>query len=145
MSQRLHVVTLGVRDLDRARRFYVEGLGWEPTLDVPGEVVFIQVAPGVLLGLWDAAEMEADYGGAPVGTGAAAVSLAHNVGSDEEVAAFLDRAVAAGARVLKPAQRASWGGVHGHFEDPCGFRWEVAHNPGLVVADDGTVRIGPGT
>ncbi len=138
---RLHVVTLGVRDLDVARRFYVDGLGWEPTLDVAGEVVFIQVAPGVLLSLWDAAEMEADFG-EPVGTGAAAVSLAHNVGSDEEVAAFVDRAVAAGARVLKAPQRASWGGVHAHVEDPCGFRWEVAHNAGLVVEDDGTVRIG---
>ncbi len=142
MSQRLHVVTLGVRDLEAARRFYVDGLGWRPTLDVAGEVVFIQVAPGVLLSLWDAAQMEADYGGEPVGSGAAAVSLACNVGSDDEVAVVLARAQAAGARVLKPAQRASWGGVHGHFEDPCGFRWEVAHNPGLVVEDDGTVRIG---
>ena len=139
MSQRLHVVTLGVRDLEAARRFYVEGLGWEPTLDVPGEVVFIQVAPGMLLSLWDAAEMEADYGGESVGTGAAAVSLAHNVGSDDEVAAFVARAQGAGARVLKAPQRASWGGVHAHVEDPCGFRWEVAHNPGLVV-EDGTVR-----
>jgi catechol 2,3-dioxygenase-like lactoylglutathione lyase family enzyme len=144
VTQRLHVVTLGVRDLGEARRFYVDGLGWEPTLDVPGEVVFIQVAPGILLSLWDAAQMEADYGGSPVGTGAAAVSLAHNVDSDEAVAAELERAQAAGARILKPAQRASWGGVHGHFEDPCGFRWEVAHNPGLVVGEDGTVHIGPG-
>ncbi len=143
MEQRLSAVTLAVADLGRARRFYVEGLGWAPTLDVSGEVVFIQVAPGVLLSLWDAAQMEADYGGEPVGAGAAAVSLACNVGSDEEVAAVLARAEAAGARVLKPAQRASWGGVHGHFEDPCGFRWEVAHNSGLVVEPDGTVRIGP--
>jgi uncharacterized protein len=140
MQQRLHLVTLGVPDLERARRFYVEGLGWEPTFEVPGEVTFIQVAHGVLLALWGRAALEADMG-AQAGEGSA-MALAHNVGSEEEVAAVLDRARAAGARILKEAQPAFFGGVQGYFEDPSGFRWEVAHNPGLVVEPDGTVRIG---
>lgn len=135
---RLSVITLGVDDLTVARRFYVDGLGWEPTLDVPGEVAFIQVAPGVLLALWRREAMAADAG-VPV-TAGDAVELAHNVDSEPEVTAFLERAAAAGATIVKPAARASWGGFHGLFIDPSGFRWEVAHNPGLVVDPDGTVR-----
>ncbi len=147
MKQRVDFITLGVPDLAAARRFYVEGLGWEPTLEVEGEVVFIQVAPGQLLGLWWADKLEADAGsgaGAPPqqwrGTG---FVLSHNVDSDEEVGRMLDAAAAAGATILRPAERSpDFGGVHGHFADPAGFRWEVAHNPGWRVDPDGRVRLG---
>jgi catechol 2,3-dioxygenase-like lactoylglutathione lyase family enzyme len=137
MSQRVHFVTLGVADLAEARRFYVEGLGWEPTLEVAGEVIFIQVAHGVLLSLWNAAEMAAVVGEPVAGPGA--VALAHNVERPEQVAEFLARAEAAGATIIVPARRATWGGVQGWFADPAGFRWEVAHNPALTVDAAGTV------
>jgi catechol 2,3-dioxygenase-like lactoylglutathione lyase family enzyme len=82
MEQRLSLVTLGVPDLDAARRFYLEGLGWTPVLDVVGQVAFIQVAPGVLLSLFDAAELAADIGdGRAAAPAVANVTLAHNVGS----------------------------------------------------------------
>lgn len=165
MRQRIDFVTIGVRDLAASRRFYVEGLGWEPTMDLPGEVVFLQVGHGLLLGLWPVEDMEADISGAggPGGgdpgaqaPGAAGPSggaggpgsgvpftLAHNVDSDQAVAETLEAAAAAGATILKPAQRAEFGGLHGYFADPDGVRWEVAHNPDWNVADDGHVTIVP--
>lgn len=147
MRQRVDFITLGVPDLAAARRFYVDGLGWEPTLEVEDEVVFIQVAPGQLLGLWWAGKLEADAGsdrGAPPpewrGTG---FVLSHNVDGDDEVQRVLDAAAAAGATILRPAERSpDFGGVHGHFADPAGFRWEVAHNPGWRVGPDGRVHLG---
>ena len=136
----LTLVTLGVADVARAREFYVEGLGWPVTLDLPGEVCFVQVAHGVLLALWGR-EALAEDSGAPLEPGAA-MALASNVGSEDEVVALLARAEAAGATILKPAQRAFFGGLQGYFADPDGFRWEVAHNPGLTVDPDGTVHLG---
>jgi uncharacterized protein len=71
----------------------------------------------------------------------ASIAPAHMVDSSDEVGAFIDRAEAAGAAVVKPAQKAFWGGHHGYFADPSGFLWEVAHNPGLAVDTDGTVSL----
>jgi catechol 2,3-dioxygenase-like lactoylglutathione lyase family enzyme len=141
MEQRVDFITLGVPDVGAARRFYVEGLGWRPTFEVEGEVVFIQVGAGLLLSLWGAGDMAEDIGAAV--TPGSSVTFAHNVATDADVQRVLDDAEAAGATILKPAQPAFFGGVQGYFEDPLGFRWEVAHNPGWSVDPDGTVRIGP--
>ena len=148
MEPRINFITLGVPDLEAARRFYVDGLGWEPTLEVEGEVVFVQTAPGQLLGLWWADKLEADAGAAggppPVQWRGAGMVLSQNVASEEEVVRLLDEAVAAGGTILRPAERSpDFGGLHGHFADPAGFRWEVAHNPGWSVEADGRVRLGP--
>ena len=143
MEPRLDILTLGVPDLDAAHRFYVDGLGWEPALVVEGEVVFIQVGHGRLLALFGAADLEKDAGGGSLGdAGSAPLALAQNVGSAEEVSRIMDEAEAAGATILKPAQRAFWGGFHGYFADPAGFRWEIAHNPNFRVEADGRVLIG---
>jgi catechol 2,3-dioxygenase-like lactoylglutathione lyase family enzyme len=143
MEPRVHFITLGTDDLTAVRRFYVDGLGWEPTWEVPDVVVFLQVGPGLLLTLWTAAELDADAGGPGSPTTPAGLALAHNVGSEDEVVAVMARAEAAGATILKPAQLAEFGGFHGYFADPSGTRWEVAHNPGWRVDADGTVHIGP--
>jgi catechol 2,3-dioxygenase-like lactoylglutathione lyase family enzyme len=144
MEPRLDILTLGVPDLDAAHRFYVDGLGWEPRLVVEGEVVFVQIGHGVLLALFGHGDLAKDSGDAPeLGDPASApMAFGHNVGSEEEVRAVMADAEAAGATILKPAQRAFWGGFHGYFADPAGFRWEVAHNPNFRVDPDGTVRIG---
>jgi hypothetical protein len=143
MEQRLTLVTLGVRDLPTARRFYVDGLGWEPTLDLD-EVVFLQVAPGVLLALWSVTELQADVDPErpPFGPAdAAPIALAHNVASEAEVDEILARAVSAGGTVVKPAQPApAFKGYQGYIADPDGFRWEIAYNPGLTVGPDGRVE-----
>ncbi len=144
MRQRLTCVTLGVTDLGESKRFYVDGLGWRPALDVPGEVVFFQIAPGQLLALFGKDDLAADAGGTPLADPSAApISLGYNVDSEAEVIETMALAERAGATILKPAQRADFGGFHGYFADPSGFRWEVVHNAGFQVADDGTVSIGP--
>lgn len=142
MDQRVDIITLGVADLDVARRFYVDGLGWEPTLDVPDEVIFIQVGHGLLLGLFTG--LAQDLGGVGLGDPSAApVTLAHNVTTDAEVGRVLARAEAAGGRIVKAAQPSAVGFVHGYFADPFGFYWEVACNPGIAVDADGRVVFGP--
>ena len=144
MHPQVHFITLGVPDLGAARRFYVDGLGWPPSFEVPGEIVFIQIGHGLLLSLFGAGALEADIGQqARSASGPAPFTLAQVVPTEEEVIAVLAAAEAAGATILKPAQHADFGGFHGYFADPAGFRWEVATNPGWSVTPDGTVSIGP--
>jgi len=143
MDQRINVITLGVRDLDAARRFYVDGLGWTAALDVPGEVIFVQVGHGLLLSLWDREAMATEAGDVHRGGEAAPLTLGHNVGTEEEVTAVLERATAAGGAIIQPAARRDWGGVSGYFTDPDGFRWEVVHNPGMTFGADGSISIAP--
>jgi uncharacterized protein len=158
MQPRIDIITLGVPDLETARRFYLEGLGWPAVFDVPGEVVFIQIGNGLLLGLFGADALDADAGARDAadggGAGAAAdsagphrvappLSLAQIVATEDEVIQVLDAAEAAGGTILKPGRRADFGGFHGYFADPSGFRWEVATNSGWHVEADGTVVMGP--
>jgi predicted lactoylglutathione lyase len=144
MDQRMHFVTLGVADVSVARRFYVEGLGWEPTFELEGEVCFLQVAPGVLLALWGAEALAADVGvdAADATDRLGRMAMAHNLGSEAEVDAAVALAVEAGGTVLKDPQHTFFG-YHAYVADPDGFRWEIAHNPGWRVDDDGTVHLGP--
>jgi len=127
MEPRVSLITLVVSDLDRARRFYRDGLGFPAALDVPGEVVMIHVGTKLVLSLWAESAAREEIGPVTRG-GTLPFTLAHNVTSPAEVDAVLATALAAGARVSNGEQRA-WGGYSGYFVDPDGFRWEVAHNP----------------
>lgn len=138
MEQRLSLVTLGVRDVARARAFY-EALGWEGT-SPDGEVVFFQ-AGGMVIALWGRDLLAQDSAVEDAG-GWGGVTLAHNVRSPEEVDAVLAQAAAAGARIGRPGAATFWGGYSGVFVDPDGHPWEVAHNPGWRLADDGSVHLG---
>lgn len=129
MDQRLSLVTLVVADLPATRRFYVDGLGWEPLLEAPGEVLMFRVADRVVLSLWDESHARAELG--PVSTGGTPpVTLAHNVASRAAVDQVLDDAQRAGAPLASDAVDREWGGYSGYFADPDGFRWEVAWAPG---------------
>lgn len=130
MKPRLDLISLGVRDLDAARRFYLDGLGWPASLDVPGEVIFLPIGHRIILSLWAIDEMVAEVG--PVGPGPASITLAHNVDTVPEITEILDRAVAAGGTLLAPATEREWGGASGYFADPDGYRWEIAVNPGFL-------------
>jgi len=142
MDSRIHFITIATPDLDAARRFYVAGLGWTPTLDVPGEILFFQVGHGTMLGLYDAAAYRADLGlSADAVLSSSGTVLSHNVTSPAAVDRLIEAAVSAGATVVKPPQRAAFGGYHGHVVDPNGVIWEIAHNPGWRVDPDGTVRL----
>lgn len=142
VKQQLHFLTLATADLDAARLFYADALGWTPLLDVPDEIIFFQVAPGLLLGFFDAEKFDQDLGG--VGRpGVSGVTLAHNVGSPDEVRELVETMTAAGGSVLKPPQQGAFGGVfHAHVRDPNGVVWEIAHNPTWRIEDDGTVVLG---
>ena len=139
MDPRITVVTLGVRDLARSRQFYAGGLGWRPATGSNDDIVFFSVGT-IILALYplDALAKDAHL---EVGSGFGGISLAQNVRSPAEVDAALAAAVAAGGRLLKPAQRVFWGGYSGYFADPDGYPWEVAHNPHWEVLDDGRVKL----
>jgi catechol 2,3-dioxygenase-like lactoylglutathione lyase family enzyme len=142
MEQRLSLVTLGVADLARSRRFYEEGLGWRASGASTGEVAFFQLG-GIALALWgrEALAEDARLPGPGPGGGFGGVALAHNVRTREEVDAVLARARAAGGRVPRPGEGTSWGGCTGYFADPDGHLWEVAWNPHFTLRDDGGLRL----
>ena len=139
MEQRLSVVTLGVRDLGRARAFY-EALGWRTGAAADDDVVFFQ-AGAMVVSLWGRAQLAEDSGVDDAG-GWGGVTLAHNVRSPAEVDAVMAQAEAAGATIARPAAETFWGGYSGVFLDPEGHAWEVAHNPHWSLAPDGSVRLG---
>jgi catechol 2,3-dioxygenase-like lactoylglutathione lyase family enzyme len=140
MEQRLSLVTLGVADLARSRRFY-EALGWRRSGD-QAEVAFFQAA-GMVLALWSRAALAADARVPAEGSGFAGIALAYNARTREEVDAVLAEAKAAGAEITKPAEQVFWGGYAGYFADPDGHLWEVAWNPHWTIAEDGSVRLSP--
>lgn len=134
MQQRMSLVTLAVADLEATRRFYVDGLGWEAMIHVPGDVLMIKVADKVILSLWDRDHFEAEVGAIATGQGVAPLTLAHNVASREEVDAVLATARQVGADPVQDGVDRAWGGYTGYFGDPDGYRWEVAWAPGEVGA-----------
>lgn len=131
MDPRISFVTLAVADLDRTRAFYVDGLGWEPELFVPGEVLMIRAGDKLVLSLWAESGFESEVGPIRRGEGLAPITLAHNVPTEPEVDEILALAASLGAEVSGPERR-DWGGYTGYFADPDGFRWEIAVNPGEI-------------
>jgi uncharacterized protein len=139
MEQRISIVTLGVADLERSRAFY-ERLGWRRSMKQAEGVVFFQ-AGGMALALYPRTELAKDANVALERHGFAGIAMAYNARSRDEVNAVLAEAEAAGARILKPAQQAFWGGYSGYFADPDDFVWEVAWNPSFPIAPDGSIRL----
>lgn len=133
MEQRVSFITLAVTDLGASRRFYVDGLGWEPTFEDPEEVLMFRAGPLVVLALWDRDHFEAEVGQpAQTGPGVVPITLSHNVHTRDEVESALADARAAGATEVSDGVERDWGGYTGYFADPDGFRWEVAFNPGPI-------------
>ena len=133
MDQRVSFITLAVRDLAASRRFYLDGLGWEASLDEPGQVLMFKVADKVMLSLWDETAFEAEVGmSINRGGGVAPITLAHNCATTDGVDRVLESARVAGADPVGAAADRDWGGYSGYFADPDGFRWEVAYNPGPI-------------
>lgn len=141
MQQRVSIITLGVADLERSRRFY-ERMGWRRAMSKEGAegIVFFQ-AGGVALALYPRHELAKDASVAAEGHGFGGITLAYNGRTRAEVDSVLNEAAAAGAKIVKPAQEAFWGGYSGYFSDLDGFLWEVAWNPSFAIAEDGSIRI----
>ncbi len=138
MDQRLSLVTLGVSDLARSRAFY-EALGWTTGAGPDDDVVFFQ-AGGMVVALWDRARLAEDSGVTDPG-GWGGITLAHNVGSPEEVDAVIEEVRAAGGAIVSEPGETFWGGYSGAFTDLDGHPWEVAHNPHWTLAEDGSVQL----
>ena len=132
MDQRISFLTLAVGDLEASRRFYVDGLGWTPDLEVEGDVVMLMAGERLVLSLWDREHFQAEVGPIMQGDGVPPFTIAHNVATTDEVDAVLATARAAGADPVHDAVQRDWGGYTGYFADPDGYRWEVAHNPGPI-------------
>ncbi len=133
MEQRLSLITLGVADAARSSAFY-EALGWSgQTPD--GDVWFFQVG-GLVVALWSRAKLAGDSA-VTDGGGWGGVTLAYNTRTPEEVDAVLAEAEAAGGTIGRAGAATFWGGYSGVFLDPDGHPWEVAHNPGWTITDDG--------
>ncbi len=139
LEQRLSLITLGVADLERSREFY-ERLGWRRSMAKSRGIVFFQLV-GMVLALFPRFDLAKDAKVSPDGEGFSGVSLAYNARTRGEVDSVLAQAEAAGARILKPAKEATWGGYSGYFSDPDGFLWEVAWNPSFPIAEDGSIRV----
>lgn len=127
MEPRISFITLGVKDLEAATRFYEEGLGL-PRLETPPSVTFFEMGR-TWLALWSRESLAADAGVPDDGAGFRGFSLAHNVRSADEVDRLLAHVERFGAKVLKRGHATDWGGYTGYFADPEGFLWEVAWNP----------------
>lgn len=139
MEQRISIVTLGVGDLARSRRFY-EQLGWRG--QEVEETVFFQ-AGGMVLVLWDERKLADDAGRplAEAGEGFRGIALAHNVRAAAEVDDIVASAERAGATVTRRPADTFYGGYAGYFTDPDGHAWEIAYNPGFSLGEDGTLTL----
>lgn len=140
ISPNFTIVTLGVTDLEKSIAFY-RALGWEQRGQTYAGITWFRTS-GTWIGLYGYADLAADVGvpADPPST-YRGITLALNFTNESEVDAALAEAVDAGARLVKPAERADWGGYSGYFADPDGHLWEAAFAPGFPVADDGTIDI----
>lgn len=128
MEPRLSLVTLGVRDLRRAVRFYRDLLGW-PAHYAEGDPIAFVPLNGIVLGLFGRQALAHDAGCRPRGSGFRGVTLAYNTRSRREVDQIFTVLRRARTPIVKPPRRTEWGGYSGYFTDPDGHLWEVAHNP----------------
>lgn len=140
MQPRISVLTLGVDDLERAVRFYRDGLGLHTEGIVGqefefGSVAFFDLQPGLRLALWPRSSIAHDSGIPPGVRSATEFTLGHNVASKDDVDAVMRQAIAAGATEVKGAADTFWGGYAGYFQDPDGHLWEVVWNPEFIPGD----------
>jgi catechol 2,3-dioxygenase-like lactoylglutathione lyase family enzyme len=140
VKARITVLTIGVDDLERALRFYSEGLGL-PTPGIIGRefehgaVAFFDLQPGLKLAIWPRDSLAHDTGIQKTPRSPTELSIGHNVRSKEEVDAVMAQAERAGATIIKAARKTFWGGYAGYFADPDGHLWEIAFNPDLMPTD----------
>ncbi|QEN90378.1 VOC family protein [Labrys sp. KNU-23] len=139
MKPHISVLTIGVDDLEAALRFYRDGLGL-PTEGIIGHefehgtVAFFDLQSGLRLALFPRANIAHDAGIAQSTRSPTEFTLGHNVGSEAEVDAVMQRAIIAGARLVKPARKTFWGGYAGYFQDPDDHLWEIVFNPAFLPA-----------
>jgi len=135
MKQTISFITLGVTNLPASRAFYRK-LGWQESAGSKEDIAFFQVGT-TGFALYQREALAEDAQISAEGSGFTRFTLAHNVSSQADVDATLAEAIAAGATLTRPGEKASWGGYRGYFMDPEGFVWEVCYNPFFPLDDDG--------
>jgi catechol 2,3-dioxygenase-like lactoylglutathione lyase family enzyme len=138
MEQRLSLITLGISDLDRSRKFY-EALGWKTGAKEADDVAFFQ-AGGIVVALWGREKLAEDSA-VEVGSGWGGITLAYNTRSPKQVDDVIEEARAAGATIGREPGDTFYGGYSGIFIDPDGYPWEVAHNPSWTIEEDGSTTL----
>jgi catechol 2,3-dioxygenase-like lactoylglutathione lyase family enzyme len=137
MEQRISLLTLGARDPAELATFY-DALGWNRVETTDGVIAYDLI--GQTLGIYPLEKLADDIGLDPDLLGRGASTFGHNVRSKEEVGPLLEKAEAAGGKILRPAGDVFWGGHIGYFSDPEGHIWEVSHNPYSPLSDEGEFR-----
>lgn len=142
MEERISIITLGVRDLERSFRFYHEGLGLSTQSKVKDGIIFFQTS-GTRLALYPLEKLEEDVSLQLAGerSGFPGITLAHNTRTKEEVDHVLQLAEKSGGVIVKPAQEVFWGGYSGYFTDPDGYYWEVAWAESWKFNQDGSLVV----
>jgi catechol 2,3-dioxygenase-like lactoylglutathione lyase family enzyme len=140
LPPRVSLITLGVADLPRARKFY-EALGLTASAASQDSVTFFQLGGGVALGLFDRQALADDAKVPNSPSGFSGITLAQNCPSEADVDAVMAHALSCGATLKKPTQKVFWGGYSGYFADPDGHLWEVAYNPFFPLDADGGLKL----
>lgn len=138
LQPRLSIVTLGIQSLDRARRFYVDGLGWPLAPHSSESIAFVQM-PGMMLALFPRDDLATDAGVAMQPVTVPPMTLAYLVRNETEIQPILNLASEAGGRIVMEPTRREWGGISGYIADPDGFLWEIAFNPFVTLGPDGAM------
>jgi catechol 2,3-dioxygenase-like lactoylglutathione lyase family enzyme len=139
MKQYISLITLGITDIQRSRRFYSEGFGWTPVFQNE-DITFYQVN-GFVFGTWLTSFLEEDMQRKGLSQ-AGAFALAHNLATKEEVAPAIERLVRFGAKLLRPADAPPHGGLRGYIADPDGHAWEIGWNPDWQMTPEGYATFG---
>jgi catechol 2,3-dioxygenase-like lactoylglutathione lyase family enzyme len=140
MKQHVHLITLGVRNVEASKKFYMETLGWTPSSSSNNEITFFQ-AGGVVLSLYQREKLAEDALVDPEGDGFAGYTLAYNARSEAEVDEIVRDLKSKGVKILKEPEKAFWGGYSSYFADPDGNCWEVAHNPFIPFDENGSLKL----
>jgi catechol 2,3-dioxygenase-like lactoylglutathione lyase family enzyme len=139
MKQHLHIITLGVNDLEVSKKFYTETLGWK--ISRPQEGIAFFQAGGVVLALFPREDLAKDALVSVEGSGISRIALAHNARSEAEVDEIIRDLQSKGVKIIKEPQKVFWGGYSSYFADPDDYLWEVAYNPFFPFDENGNLKL----
>lgn len=140
MKQHLHIITLGVADFERSRKFYTETLGWKPAAASQDDIAFFQ-AGGAVFAIYPREKLAEDAGISAQGSGFAGFTMSYNAQSESEVDEIIQQVSSKGGVIAKQPQKVFWGGYSSYIADPDGYLWEVAYNPFFAFDDAGNLKI----
>ena len=127
MNSHVSAILLGVKDMERSKRFYVDGLGWKVERDYTISVFFVSHG-GTRVGFYGREGLADMVGASPDGRGFSGIVFNYVVRSEARVDAIMEEAKQADATILKPAANLTWGGYGGSFADPDGYIWNIGYS-----------------